>query len=76
MSTTKVGQRVLIKGKEDEYGEGTVKFVGIVKFDSGKWVGIELDKPCTLLNRVSNFLLFNIGKHINVYILMIFSWKT
>lgn len=33
-----------IKGKEDEYGEGTVRFVGIVKFDAGKWVGIELDK--------------------------------
>ena len=46
MSTTKVGQRITIKGKEEEYGEGTVKFVGIVKFDTGKWVGIELDKPC------------------------------
>jgi dynactin 1 len=43
--TTKVGQRVTIKGKEEEYGEGTVRFVGIVKFDAGKWVGIELDKP-------------------------------
>lgn len=48
MATTKVGQRVTIKGKEEEYGEGTVKFVGMVKFDAGKWVGIELDKPCTL----------------------------
>lgn len=48
MATTKVGQRVTIKGKEEEYGEGIVKFVGMVKFDAGKWVGIELDKPCTL----------------------------
>jgi len=45
--STKVGQRVTIKGKEEEYGEGTVRFVGIVKFDAGKWVGIDLDKPRT-----------------------------
>lgn len=47
--STKVGQRVTIKGKEEEYGEGTVRFVGIVKFDAGKWVGIDLDKPSTYI---------------------------
>lgn len=56
--TTKVGQRVTIKGKEEEYGEGTVKFVGIVKFDAGKWVGIELDKPRTLEKFVCLFYAF------------------
>ena len=53
--TTKVGQRVTIKGKEEEYGEGTVRFVGIVKFDAGKWVGIELDKPSTFHSRICFF---------------------
>lgn len=44
-----LGQRVFIKGKEEKYGEGTIKFVGNVKFDSGKWIGIELDKPRSLI---------------------------
>ncbi|EFA86144.1 dynactin 150 kDa subunit [Heterostelium album PN500] len=39
-----VGTRVTISGKP-EFGEGTVRYVGMTKFNSGRWVGIELDQP-------------------------------
>jgi hypothetical protein len=40
MSTVKEGQRVNIKAKNLA---GFVRFVGVVKFATGKWIGIELD---------------------------------
>jgi dynactin complex subunit len=43
----KLGQRVVIRGKADDFGPGTVRFVGPTKINPGIWVGIELDKPCS-----------------------------
>ncbi|EGG23489.1 dynactin 150 kDa subunit [Cavenderia fasciculata] len=37
-----VGSRVQIKDKP-ELGTGTIKYVGMAKFQTGRWVGIELD---------------------------------
>ncbi|KAI8366905.1 CAP Gly-rich domain-containing protein, partial [Blakeslea trispora] len=36
----KAGQRVLVQGKT-----GVIRFVGTTSFQTGKWVGIELDEP-------------------------------
>jgi hypothetical protein len=53
----KLGQRVVIRGKVDDFGPGTVRFVGPTKINAGIWVGIELDKPCTWILIV--FLVFS-----------------
>lgn len=39
-----VGAKVTVQGKLN-LGEGTVRFVGATKFQTGKWVGIELAVP-------------------------------
>lgn len=41
----KVGDKVLVRDKQEEYGECIVKHIGAVNFDHGKWVGLELTKP-------------------------------
>lgn len=43
--TIKVGDKVLVIDKKEEYGECIVKYIGTVNFDHGKWVGLELSKP-------------------------------
>lgn len=40
-----VGQRVVIQGKLN-LGPGTIRYVGLAKFQTGRWVGIELDTKC------------------------------
>jgi hypothetical protein len=49
MAKLVVGARASVKDKEAEYGPGTIRFVGVTKFQPGDWVGIELDKPSTFL---------------------------
>eukprot|EP01122_Echinamoeba_exundans_P007038 TRINITY_DN2084_c0_g2_i1.p2 TRINITY_DN2084_c0_g2~~TRINITY_DN2084_c0_g2_i1.p2 ORF type:complete len:527 (-),score=97.10 TRINITY_DN2084_c0_g2_i1:3361-4941(-) len=39
------GSRVVVKGKIDQFGVGTVRFCGPVKFSPEVWVGVELDQP-------------------------------
>jgi dynactin complex subunit len=43
-AAVKVGARVSIAGKP-QLGPGTVRFVGNTEFQSGTWIGVELDQP-------------------------------
>lgn len=39
-SELRIGMRVLVQGKV-----GTIRYVGTTSFQTGKWIGIELDEP-------------------------------
>jgi len=43
-ASIKVGSRIYVKNKEEEFGPGTVRFVGPTKIAPGDWVGLELDR--------------------------------
>jgi hypothetical protein len=44
------GSRVVVKGKIDQFGVGTVRFCGPVKFSPEIWVGVELDQARPFLS--------------------------
>jgi len=52
----KVGVRASVTSKEEEYGPGTIRYVGTPKFQPGEWVGIELDKPSTNVYYLINLI--------------------
>lgn len=67
VSLLKVGTRVTINGKP-QLGSGTVRFVGTTEFQTGIWVGVELDQPgnsttmrVSALVRVT-FLIVNVAQ--------------